>query len=151
LFSNERRNDSFSDDDSSDFGPGNLASRFEAAEREPSESILDHQDFDRDMERSNLTKLTVAVIKSKLVSQFGVKGQDVKKMRKAELIDILLSEMENSCISESIEEATSTAEEHGHSAATETARYPREYSHELEEPCTILVLDEHLLCFQILL
>jgi separase len=78
----------------------------------------------------------VAVIKSKLES-FGIMAQrkDIKKMRKAELIDLLLSEMENSCNSRSTSEMACTQE---HVAAIKTA---------LKEPCTILVLDEHLLRF----
>lgn len=45
-----------------------------------------------DEERATLTKLTVAIIKSNLAS-FGV--TDVKRMHKAELTELLLSEMES--------------------------------------------------------
>jgi len=72
-------------------------------------------------------------------------------MRKAELIGILLSEMEKNVKSEHIKEvneaATSIAEEYGHSASIKTTQYPQEFPHELEDPCAILVLDEHLLRF----
>jgi len=153
LFTSERRNGSPSNDDSSecsDFGPGNLASKFEAAEREPSESTSNHQDFDKDGERSNLTKLTKSKLTSKLTS-FGVTEKNVKKMRKAELIDLLLSEMENSFLSDILEEATLIAENHAHSTATKEAKLTQEYPCEVDEgtdePCTILVLDEHLLRF----
>ncbi|KAL7541613.1 hypothetical protein ACHAXR_011062 [Thalassiosira sp. AJA248-18] len=150
LFNKERENSTCFDDGSSEcseLGPGNLASRFEAAGREPPESILDQQEFDGAAERSNLTKLTVAVIKKKLAS-FDV--TNVKKLRKAELIDLLLSEIENSCSSDNIEDATSIEGTHEHSAMTKTANDPPEYPCEVDqtpEPCTILVLDEHLLRF----
>lgn len=147
LFAAEGESCSLSDDEvseCSDIGPGNLESRFEAAEQEPiSQSTSSLQDFDRNSELSKLTKMTVAVIKSKLEA-FGVSGKETKKMRKAELIDVLLSEMENSintgCME--VDENPTVEEESG-----DTTQSTVEASHGSEEPCVILCLDEHLLRF----
>ena len=53
--------------------------------------------------------------------------------------------------SNNVEVATAIAEVDEHSVAAKTANYPQEYPFEVdntpEEPCTILVLDEHLLKF----
>ena len=51
----------------------------------------------REAERSALTKLTIPEIKSKL-EDFGINGtnrKEVKRMRKAALIDLLLTKMKN--------------------------------------------------------
>ena len=99
LFSSERQSTDQivvdDDDDSSecsDLGPGNLVSKLEEAECELTASSC--LNFDKDAERLNLTKLTVAVIKKNLAS-YGIHEKDVKKMRKTELIDLLLSHMED--------------------------------------------------------
>ena len=138
LFSSERQSAGQivvdDDDDSSecsDLGPGNLVSKFDEAEYElPASACLN---FDKDAERSNLTKLTVAVIKTKLAS-YGIHEKDVKKMRKTELIDLLLSQMEDSHNNEALLEESNAID--GDEASSEAAG-----------PCTILVLDEHLLRF----
>lgn len=116
-----------SDDDSSDcsdFGPGNLASRFEEAEQEPV------QDFDRKSERLALTKLTVANLKEKL-SALGVEDATIRKMRKTDLIDLVIDEMEKDF---QRKPASGEAQE----SRDDTA------SCDPEEPCIILILDEHL-------
>ena len=125
------------DDDSSecsDLGPSKL---FETTDCDSSVAI-ECPSFDKESERSELTKLTVAVIKSKLVT-FDIAEKDVKKMRKTELIELLLSKMEDSfnSISE-LEKASSKRIESSNDV---------EESQLSEEPCTILVLDEHLLRF----
>ena len=136
LFSSERQSTGQivvdDDDDSSecsDLGPGNLVSKFKEAECELTASSC--LNFDKDVERSNLTKLTVAVIKKNLAS-YGIHEKDVKKMRKTELIDLLLSHMEDSCNSKALIEEASAID--GDKASP-------------EEACTILVLDEHFLRF----
>src|SRR6056300_800759 len=72
------RNDE-SSSECSDFGPARLASRFEQVELEP--------------DTTSLKKLTVAVLKERLTS-LGVATAVFKKMRKAELVELLASEME---------------------------------------------------------
>lgn len=114
--------ESSGDDDSSecsDFGPARLASRFEQVEREP--------------DTASLKKLTVAVLKERLTS-LGVASAVFHKMRKAELIDLLASEIErdsDDSIMDDVQETTtemSTCIEHQPAG----------------ERCTILILDEHL-------
>lgn len=105
--------------DCSDFGPAKLASRFDQVEIEP--------------DTASLKKLTVAVIKERLTS-LGVASAVFQKMRKAELIDLLASEMgrdSDDSIMDDVQVATtdmSTCIEHQSSG----------------EHCTILILDEHL-------
>jgi len=111
-------------------------------------SLVD--DFDRETERSNLTMLTVAVIKSKLSSYLTEKN--LRKMRKSELIDLLLSEMENSHSRKKIERAAPISATCRHGASAVSAKSPPKCSYEMDgrnlgEPCTVLVLDEHLLRF----
>ena len=126
-----------SDDESSEcseLGPGNLESKFEAAEREHPQTT-----FDKESERVKLSKFTVATIKSKLKS-FSVSPENTKKKSKAELINLLLTEMveiasstESSAISSDIDSPTSYHDTDGSLSPV--------------EPCTILILDEHLLRF----
>lgn len=130
--------------DCSDLGPGNLASKFAAAELEA--PVL--PTFDEEAERLNLAKLTVASIKAKLAT-FGVAEGGLKKMRKADLIDLLLREMmEGNQGSESKEDASPTGLDDAIELTGGRAQAPQ---HEEDqtlitpgEPCTILVLDEHL-------
>lgn len=126
--------DSSEDDGSecSDIGPGNnLVSRFDAAEQEPVIS------FDDDAARLSLKKMTVAMLKEKLESSFGVGGLQVQKMRKADLINLVLNEMEEEFhrISNSKQKLVEI-DEH----AVEPSNECRDDG----EPCTILILDEHL-------
>ena len=119
-----RQHESPGEDDSSecsDFGPApaRLASRFEQVEIEESDN-------------DSLKKLTVAALKERLKS-VGVASAVFQKMRKAELIDLLASELERASedtIMDSVQETSidMSSIEHGSS----------------EEPCTILILDEHL-------
>ena len=122
-----------SDDDSSecsDIGPGNLASRFEAAEQEPVKV------FEEDNARLCLKKLTVAMLKEKLES-FGVGGTQVQKIRKADLIDLLITEMQKDFhINNSPKENLVEIDEH--------TVEPMNQGRDDDEPCTILILDEHL-------
>ncbi|KAL3766413.1 hypothetical protein ACHAW5_008650 [Stephanodiscus triporus] len=144
LFCSERQSNSVFDDnisECSDLGPGNLESKFVAVKVE-SPKI---PDFDKETEEMNLMKLTVAAIKSKLVS-CGVPGNKIKKRNKSELVHLLLSEMENVGSSEPEEETNSI-----NSAATTTVTGAPKCTFnsesdqvELGEPCTILILDEHL-------
>lgn len=144
VFSRERQSNSSSDDDSSecsDLGPGNLESKFEAAESEHQHPIP----FNKEAERLKLSKLTVATIKSKLAS-INCSSANTKKKNKAELIDLLVSEMENDC---EIAEVASPSE----SSATRSGENSQDRSCDafsdqvLLEPCTILILDEHLHSF----
>lgn len=153
LFSRHGKQEvSFIDDDSSecsDLGPGNLASRFEAAEYEPSPTLQQRSVFDKETERSILTKLTVASIKSKLAS-FGVTDKQVKKMRKAELIELLLLEMQNSYNNEDMMEMEASSLPHiaiEGPTSSSPQKCPCDEEQALNEPCTILILDEHLLRF----
>ncbi|KAL7551191.1 hypothetical protein ACHAWF_014394, partial [Thalassiosira exigua] len=146
LVPDQWRTDSVLNDDNSecsDFGRGNLASRFERA---VDRSVL--EEFDRDTERLNLSKLTVKVIKSNLAS-FGV--TTVKKMRKADLIELLLTEMEKSTNAQDTPEIPSYGEQahddmsernvcSQHNHAPDSKQSPKEL-------CVILVLDENLLRF----
>jgi separase len=127
-------NRSNSDDDSSDcsdIGPGNLASRFEAAEHEPV------NEFDEEAERLALKKLTVTTLKEKLNS-FGVESSRIQKMRKADLLDLVILEMEKDfqettskiCIGTDGPEATTLNSDYSASGRC--------------EPCSILILDENL-------
>lgn len=80
-----------SDDESSkcsDLGPGNLALRFEEAQRE----VIRHFD---DAESLALKQLIVANIKETL-NEFGIGCRRVRKMWKVDLIDLLVTEMKNS-------------------------------------------------------
>jgi hypothetical protein len=143
LFCSERQSNSVFDDDiseCSDLGPGNLESKFVAVKFESSKI----PDFDKETEEMNLMKMTVAAIKSKLVS-CGVPGNKINKRNKSELVHLLLSEMEIACSSEPEEETSIN------SAATTTVisspkctRNTESDQVELGGPCTILILDEHL-------
>ena len=141
---------SSSDDDSSEcsyLGPGNLESKFEAVEYEPEGQQSNQPKFDKETERSNLTKCTVAVIKTKLGS-FGVSEKDARKLRKAELIDLLLSEMESNHISGTLESSSPHEKSCKHDVLATDAKSPSKCPIDadeiLEEPCTILILDEYL-------
>lgn len=126
-----------SDDDSSecsDFGPGNLASRFEAAEREPA------PEFDEDSERLALKKMTVVYLKEKLNS-FGIGGSKVQKMRKADLIDLLITEMANGIQSNQAASEDRMEIDERTAVILSSSSSPNRAS---EEPCSILILDEHL-------
>ena len=156
LFAVEKISNICFDDDSSDcseLGPGNLESRFEAVEGELPEPTSNLEEFDREAERSNLTKLTVPVLKKQLDS-IGVADKSIKKMRKADLINLLLSEMESD-FNRLMEEATSsTVEEPDNTSAKNTQSYTEINACEVketgsEEPCIVLVLDEHWLRFPI--
>ncbi len=130
----ERQSAPSSDDESSecsDMGPGNLESKFEAAEREYPQPIP----FDKESERLKLSKLTVATIKSKL-SFISGSSANTKKKNKAELIDLLLTEMESNF--EMVEVASSLGND------SQSSSYD---AYSPMEPCTILILDEHLLRF----
>lgn len=116
-----QQNESPGDDDSSECSdagpaPARLASRFEQVEIEESD-------------KASLKKLTVPVLKERLKS-LGVASTVFQKMRKSELIDLLASELEKDTIMDDVQEtlARKSPFEHGSS----------------EEPCTILILDEHL-------
>ena len=144
LFRCDRQSSSVFDDDisvCSDLGPGNLESKFEAVECKSPKT----PDFDKETEKLNLMKLTVAVIKSKLIS-CGVPENKIKKKKKCELVDLLLSEMDIASSSEPDEETHSI----NSSAATTSADSEKCTSDAdsdqvgLGEPCTILILDEHL-------
>jgi len=140
----ERQGASTSDDDSSecsDLGPGNLESKFKAAEREHPEPMT----FDKESERSKLSKLTVATIKSKLAS-FSTSRANIKKKNKAELIDILLSEMENNCDMVEVE-SSSVSSAAGSGNDSQNSWNDTGDDQAPVEPCTILILDEHLLRF----
>ena len=116
-----QQNESPGDDDSSECSdagpaPARLASRFEQVEIEESD-------------KASLKKLTVPVLKERLKS-LGVASTVFQKMRKSELIDLLASELEKDTIMDDVQETSADTSpfEHGSS----------------EEPCTILILDEHL-------
>ena len=130
---------SSSDDDSSecsDFGPGNLSSRFDAVERECSDV------FDEERERSNLQKLTVAGIKERF-NTIGYEGKNLSKLRKAEIIELLLSVMKESYQPMQIEEEAKDPEP---SQADDIPLSSLERNdHKSDDKCcTILILDEHL-------
>jgi hypothetical protein len=131
-------NDSHSDDESSEcseIGPGNLAVRFEAAERE---SMIE---FDEELERRALNKLTVTKLKEKLDS-FGVAASTVRKMRKAELVDQVIIEMENDFVKMTAPESHSTMI--GDGKVMFSSSDSNNSSNNSREPCSILLLDENL-------
>ena len=120
-----RQQESPADDDSSecsDFGPApaRLASRFEQVEIE---------DFDT----ASLKKLTVAVLKERLKS-IGVASAVFQKMRKAQLVELLASELERAREDTIMDDVQETATEMSCTAEHGSS----------EEHCTILILDEHL-------
>jgi len=124
LSENGRLRESSGDDDSSecsDFGPApaRLASRFEQVEIEESDT-------------DSLKKLTVAVLKERLKS-LGVASKVFQKMRKADLIDLLTSEMEKESDDLIMDDVQQT-----------TSDMPCIEQQSLAEHCTILILDEHL-------
>jgi separase len=108
-------NDDESSSECSDFGPARLASRFEQVEQEP--------------DTTSLKKLTVAVLKERLTS-LGVSTAVFQKMRKAELVELLASEMEKNSEDSIMDDAQETSYDIRHQS--------------LGGSCTILVLDEHL-------
>ena len=90
-------------------------------------------------------KLTVAVIKSKLVS-FGVPENKIKKMIKSNLIHLLLTEMDIASRSTSKENTSSI-----NTAETNVVYNARTFACDTdgdqarsEEPCLVLILDEHM-------
>jgi separase len=127
---------SYGDDDSSDLSCGNLASKFEAA-CDLSDRLCDHddirlaiddrEDFDSEDERLALQKLTVPVLKSRL-HDLEVSESEMRKLRKAELIDLLVRTEQN--------------------RRKNTVKYekpdPRNYLSESSKRCTFLILDENL-------
>ena len=118
---NQKRGEQ-SDDDSSESSscrpkPARLASRFERVENEESDT-------------ASLKKLTVVVLKERLRS-LGVVNSEFHKMRKAELVELLASKMEqeiNDCSMESVQETALSCME----------------PFSAQDQCTILILDEHL-------
>jgi separase len=146
LFCSARQSSSDDDDDEnsdcSDLGPGKLESMFDAAHC----NVSRVPKFDRERQQLILMKLTVAAIKSKLVS-FGVLESTTKKKNKSELIDLLLSNMEITQHEEEenslIDSATmNRADTYSNDANSDQIRIE-------EEPCTILILDEHLQRFPV--
>ena len=146
LFCSERQSTSDDDDDENsdcpDLGSGKLESMFDAAHCDVSRVPK----FDRERQQLILMKLTVAAIKSKLFS-FGVLESTTKKKNKSELIDLLLSNMEidqhEDEENSSIDPATmNRADTYFNGANSDQIRME-------EEPCTILILDEHLQRFPI--
>jgi hypothetical protein len=127
---------SYGDDDSSDLSCGNLASKFEAA-CDLSDRSSDHDDIrlaigDKEEitpedERLALQKLTVPVLKSRL-HDLEVTESEMRKLRKAELID-LLARTEQNC-------RRNTMKDHKPD--------PRKYLSESGKRCTFLILDENL-------
>ncbi|KAL3816332.1 hypothetical protein ACHAXA_011432, partial [Cyclostephanos tholiformis] len=138
LFHCERDTSSVHDDDDddnsecSDSGPGNVDSKFAAVES------LEITDFDMETEKMKLMKLTVSVIKSKLVS-YGVPENAIKKRSKSDLVHLLLSEMETASRS-SINSATTNTV----NSARKCSRNTDGDREGLEEACIVLILDEHL-------
>jgi len=142
--SRERRSLSSSDDDSSecsDLGPGNLESKFEPAERQHPAPIM----FDKESVRLKLSKLTVATIKSKLASYCG-SNANIKKKNKADLIDLLLNEMENDREMVEVESAPASSTT-GSGNDSQNSWNDTGNDQAPVEPCTIFILDEHLLRF----
>jgi hypothetical protein len=127
---------SYGDDESSDLSCGNLASKFEAA-CDLSDRLCDHDDIrlamddteeiDSEDERLALQKLTVPVLKSRL-HDLEVPESEMRKLRKAELIDLLVWTEQN--------------------RRKNTVKYekpdPRKYLSESGKGCTFLILDENL-------
>jgi hypothetical protein len=137
LFLCERLDRTIHDNDSSacsDLGCGNL--NVESAKVVP---------FDMVTEKSKLMKLTVAVIKSKLVS-CGVPENKIKKMTKSDLIHLLLTEMDMASRSISKENTSSinTAESNVVYNVRTCACDSDGDQARPEEPCLVLILDEHM-------
>ena len=80
----------FEDDDSAGFPCGNLASKFEAA-CEPSD---DSESPDESYTEESLNKLTVPKLKARLLN-YGLSETQTRKLRKYELIDMLIKEQRN--------------------------------------------------------
>ena len=162
TFENGSRLDlSLSDESSECSGiePGNLASRFEATEcHSPAKCFETDKPhvFDEEEERAKLKKMTVAVLKDKL-STAGLPQQSWKKLRKAELIDLLVNEIAKDVLHVDDTGSDDSEECSSHEFSYEVqiphkSRARRRSSDDVcrdfgAETCTILVLDEHLLRF----
>ena len=161
IFENGLRLDlSLSDECSECSGiePGNLASRFEATECHSPAKCFEADDphvFDEEEERVKLKKMTVAVLKDKL-STAGLPEQSWKKLRKGDLIDLLVNEMSKDLhVDDTRGDDAEGCGGHEFSYDLQTPHKSRsrrrssdDVCRQLEaEPCTILVLDEHLLRF----
>lgn len=123
-----------SDDDSSEcsISPDNLASRFEAAEMDPIKT------FDHEAERLTLKKLTVAALKEKLNS-FSVDASQMRKLRKADLIELLIEKTEKDLQNEKPSSGCHIdIDEQEMDSSNINAQ------HVLSDPCCILILDEHM-------
>ena len=122
-----------SDDDSSECSicPDNLASRFEAAERETART------FDHEAERLTLQKLTVAAIKERL-NFLSVDASRMRKLRKADLIELLIEQTEKDL---HVEKQSSVCHVDIEEPQMDSPKIKRkdEYDH-----CCILILDEHI-------
>lgn len=111
------------DDDSSEyssFGPSRLTPRFEQVEME--------------LDKDGLIKLTVSVLKERL-SSLGVASAVFQKMRKKELIALLESEIERNSEELIVANVEGSSTEMSACVGHQSSR---------GEPCTILILDEHL-------
>eukprot|EP00934_Nitzschia_sp_Nitz4_P004977 Nitzschia sp. Nitz4//scaffold71_size96697//60675//66779//NITZ4_004701-RA/size96697-processed-gene-0.45-mRNA-1//-1//CDS//3329557265//4967//frame0 len=79
----------FGELDEDDIPVGSLQSRFDEA--------FDHPDVTKEHEsEESLKKLTVPKLKERLVEEYAVSSANIKKLRKQELIDLLLQEIEKS-------------------------------------------------------
>jgi hypothetical protein len=127
---------SYGDDESSDLSCDNLASKFEAA-CDLSDSICDHEgigsaiddteEIDPEDERLTLQKLTVPVLKCRL-RDLEVPDSEMRKLRKAELIDLLVRTEQN---------------RRKNTVKFEKPDPPKSLS-ESGKRCTFLILDENL-------
>ncbi len=122
---------------------GNLEPRFDEAEHDCVHSPKLSETFDDEVERENLKKLTVPVIKSRLC-EIGYEGR-LSKMRKAELIDLLLSILKDRHSRNSVRQGQDEMIQRSPS------RHSMMSSSDECDPttccnqyCTVLILDEHL-------
>ena len=133
----------FPDDDNSecsDIGIGNLASRFEAAEQDTVDGL---SAFDEEAEQAKLKKITVAALKERLQS-LDVESSRFQKLRKAELIELLVSEMKTYSTKNSTEDPMEESDDDCRSDNNSPMKVEFQQSCQSDEPCTILILDEHL-------
>jgi len=127
----------------SDLARGNLESRFDAAEHDCVHPPKVGDTFDDEVERENVKKLTVSVIKERL-NEIGYEGK-LSKLRKAELIELLVSIMKDRFSSDTVhrgqDEVIQRSPDHHSMTPSRVGSDPTMCC---DHHCTVLILDEHL-------
>lgn len=138
------------------FTAGNLASKFEEActikETRSDKLNSDHKEFDIDDTKKICSKLTVVKLKQEL-EKYGVEKKVLRQLRKAGLVDLLVSEKEKEYYNNynqnrdihidsltAVESIPSIEKNSDHPIES----VPSKMNQSAINPCTFLVLDEHL-------